>query len=78
MSERGLIEDNLRKKLWNIVRKESGSLYYDKVHGIKHVREVYKNFLFFLSEKPKVDRDVLEAAECAVILHDSIVIMNGK
>ena len=67
---KGIINENLRRKLWKIAKKEMGDLYNDKAHGFRHLYEVHKHFISFIKSKPKVGRDILESLECAVILHD--------
>jgi len=67
---KGIISEKLRRRLRRIVRKEMGVFYNDKAHGFKHLYEVHKNFISLVKSKPKVNRDILESLECAVILHD--------
>ena len=67
---KGLISEKLRKRLWEITKKEMGDFYNDKAHGREHLKAVYKNFIILLKEKPKISKDILESLECAVIIHD--------
>lgn len=67
---KGAISEKLRRRLWRIAKKEMGVFYNDQAHGFRHLYEVHKHFTSFIKSKPKVDKNILESLECAVILHD--------
>jgi len=62
---------NLKKEAWWIAEKCLKSLD-DRTHGIVHIRKVYKHFQFLKNNvKPtKINKEIMESLEYAVILHD--------
>jgi hypothetical protein len=61
------MKKELRNKLWKIAEKYLGD---DKAHGLSHIRRVYSAFLEFKKENPPIKKDIMDAIEASVILHD--------
>jgi HD superfamily phosphodiesterase len=62
---------NLKKEAWRIAEKCSKRLD-DRSHGILHVKKVHKFFRFLKDNvrQTKINKEIMESLEYAVILHD--------
>lgn len=62
------IKNSLVGEAWKVTKKCLGK---ERTHGMPHIKELYKHFLSLKALKPKnISKEVMEALELAVILHD--------
>lgn len=65
------MNNNLKKEAWQIA-KSCLKRIDSRTHGIGHIREVHKHFQFLKNsvKQTKINKEIMESLEFAVILHD--------